>query len=75
MELYQAEYMVGGTGTVAIESDSDLRCELGSFSMQDGFSNIERISEKNILRFVRIAMVGEAGAVSRVKMNAKERRP
>ena len=46
MELYQAEYMVGGTGTVAIESDSDLTCELGSFSMQDGFSNIERISEK-----------------------------
>jgi hypothetical protein len=43
--------------------------------MQDGFSNIERISEKNILRFVRIAMVGETGAVSRVKMNAKERRP
>ena len=75
MELYQAEYMVGGTGTVAIESDSDLTCELGSFSMQDGFSNIERISEKNILRFVRISMVGEAGAVSRVKMNAKKRRP
>ena len=65
MELYQAEYMVGGTGTVAIESDSDLTCELGSFSMQDGFSNIERISEKNVLRFVRISIVGEAAAVSR----------
>ena len=75
MELYQAEYMVGGTGTVAIESDSDLTCELGSFSMQDGFSNIERISEKNILRFVRISMVLEAGAVSRVKMNAKKAAP
>src|SRR6516162_2728669 len=46
MELYQAEYMVGGTGTVAIESDSDLTCELGSFSYARRFSDMEQSSEK-----------------------------
>src|SRR6516162_6251008 len=46
MELYQAEYMVGGTGTVAIESDSDLTCELGSFSHAKRFSDMEQSSEK-----------------------------
>jgi hypothetical protein len=50
--------------------------ELGLFSQwKTDFPNIERISEKNILRFVRSSMVAVAGTASRVKMNAKVRRP
>ena len=48
MELYQAEYMVGGTGTVAIESDSDLTCELGSFSHAGRFFSYGTKLRKNI---------------------------
>jgi len=37
MELYRAEYMVGGTYTVAIESDWMQSAGLGRLARQDGF--------------------------------------
>jgi len=51
------------------------RASSGRFAMQEIFPMIERISEKNVLRFVPISIMGVSGTVSRVKMNAKVRRP
>jgi len=58
---------------VAIESDSPT-CELGSFSMQDGFP-IRNEAQKKHLSFVPKSIVDVVVTGSRAKMNAKERRP
>ncbi len=47
---------------------------LGRLAMQDEFSTMERSSEKTLI-FVPNSILNVAGAASRVKMNAKVRRP
>ena len=51
-------------------------CESGSFSHARRFFQLwNESSGKNVRAFVSNSIVEVAGAVSRVKMNAKERRP
>jgi len=47
----------------------------GRLAMQDRFFQLWNESQKEHLRFVPKLIVGVAGGVSRVKMNAKQRRP
>jgi hypothetical protein len=70
----RTEYMVGGTQAVAIESDSISTCGLGSFSQARRFFNYGTNLRKN-LKFVPKPIVEVRIRVSRVKMNAKVRRP
>jgi hypothetical protein len=70
----RTEYMVGGTKTVAIESDSMQSAGLGGFAKARRFFQLWVESQKEPeIQPKPIVKVGIW--VSRVKMNAKVRRP
>jgi hypothetical protein len=74
MVLYQAEYMVGGTRRLPSKVIENQGASLGRLAMKDGF-RLWFESQKERPRFEPMPMVEVAGSVSRVKMNAKVRRP
>jgi hypothetical protein len=74
MEFDRTEYMVDGTSRVAIGSDEFRTCELSVVEQSKTVFQIGRNLRKN-LRFLPSPMVEVGGTVSRVKMNAKKRRP
>ena len=74
MERYRAEYMVGGTLTGPSKVIEIRMRAMGRFAQQIG-SLIRNEAQKKHLSFVPRPIVAVAGAVSRVKMNATERRP
>ena len=64
-----------GSGCVLSLAAGSQGASLGRLARQEQFPAMERISDKNVLRFVPRAMVKASGAASRVEMNAKVRRP
>jgi hypothetical protein len=61
---------------VAIEGDGDSTREPGSFRQcKTGFQTSNESQGKTFFDSFEFSIVQAAGAVSRVKMNAKQRRP
>jgi hypothetical protein len=74
MVQYRTEYMVGGTGRLPSRMIENQGASLGRLAMQDRFL-IRNEAQEKPLSFVPRPIVEVIGTASRVKMNAKVRRP
>ncbi len=80
MVQYRTEYMVDGTGRLPSKVIEIQRASRGRFAnerpiFQLPIFQLRNKAQKKHLNFVPGSIVKVAGALSRVEMNAKERRP